>query len=105
MYFEQVLVDDFHYYHQDKKGWRNWCENHFQQILLDFNTDLSMMTRMDQRYFGDWTDYYGKSDVGYYLGTKFVHYLCGQYSFDQLIYMKIDDIYDEYLAFVELQMR
>ena len=103
MYFEQVLVNDFDYYHQDKKGWRSWCEDHFQQILLDFNADLPMMTRMKQRYFGDWVDYYGRSDVGYYLGTKFVHYLCRKYCFEQLINMKLDDIYDEYLVFVELQ--
>ena len=61
------------------------------------------MARIDQRYFGDLADYCGKSDVGYYLGTKFVHYLCGKCSFDQLINMKIDDIYNEYLVFVELQ--
>lgn len=101
MYFEQVLVNDLNYYHQDKKGWRSWCENHFQQMLLDFNADLSKMARMDQRYFGDLADYYGRSDVGYYLGTKFIHYLCEKYSFDQLINMKLDDVYDEYLVFAE----
>lgn len=103
MYFEQVLVNDLNYFHQDKKGWRSWCENHFQQILLDFNADLQMMARMDQRYFGDLADYYGRSDVGYFLGTKFVHYLCEKHSFEQLINMKLDDIYDEYLVFVEIQ--
>lgn len=103
MYFEQVLVNDLNYFHQDKKGWKSWCENHFPNILLDFNADLPTMTRMNQRYFGDWTDYYGRSDVGYFLGTKFVHDLCGKYSFEQLINRNLDDIYDEYLVFVELQ--
>lgn len=105
MYFEQVLVNDLNYYHQDKNGWRNWCENHFQQILLDFNADLSTMSKINQRYFGDWADYYGRGDVGYYLGTKLVHYLCKKYSFEQLINMKLDDIYDEYLLFVESPYR
>lgn len=105
MYFEQVLVNDLTYYHQDKNGWRSWCENHFQQILSDFNADLSTMSRIDQRYFGDWADYYGRGDVGYYLGTKLVHYLCQKYSFGQLINMKLDDIYDEYLVFVESQQQ
>lgn len=39
MHFEQVLVNDFNYYHKKKKDWRSWCQNHFQQILLDFNAD------------------------------------------------------------------
>lgn len=105
MYFEQVLVNDLNYYHQDKKAWRSWCEHYFQQIVFDFNADLQIMARMNQRYFGDWADYYGRSDVGYYLGTKFVHFLCKQYSFEQMITMKLDDVYDEYLAFVELQRK
>lgn len=105
MYFEQALVNDFNYYHQDKNGWKNWCEKHFQQILLDFDADLHIMTKMNQRYFGDWVDYYGRSDVGYFLGTKFVHYLCKKHSFEQLINMKPDDIYDEYLVFVALNGR
>lgn len=105
MYFEQVLVNDLNYYHQDKKAWRSWCEKHFQQIVFDFNADLQIMTKMNQRYFGDWADYYGRSDVGYYLGTKFVHYLCKNCTFEQLINMKLDDVYDEYLAFVELQRK
>ena len=64
-----------------------------------------MMETMDQRYFGDWADYYGRSDVGYFLGTKFVHYLCEKHSFEQLINMKLDDIYDEYLVFVKIQQQ
>lgn len=103
MYFEQMLVKDLNYYHQNRDGWREWCESHFLQILVDFNTDLPMMTRLDQRYFGDWADYYGRGDVGYYLGTKLVQHLCKKFGFEQLINMKIETIYDEYLAFVELQ--
>ena len=95
------MIKNLYYYHQDKKGWSCWCENHFQQILLDFNADLSTMSRISQRYFGDLADYYGRGDVGYYLGTKLVHYLCKKYSFEQLINMKLDDIYDEYLVFIE----
>ena len=101
MYFEQVLVKDFNYYHQDKMGWLEWCDNHFQQILEDFHSDLPTMTRSNQKYFGDWVSYNGRGDVGYYLGTKFVQWLRSKYDFEQLIEAKIDDIYREYLTFAE----
>ena len=104
MYFEQALVKDFNYYHQDKNGWLEWCDNHFQQILADFYSDLSTMTKSNQKYFGDWVSYNGRGDVGYYLGTKFVQQLCSEYDFEQLINAKIDDIYQEYLSFTEAQL-
>lgn len=104
MYFEQVLVNNFNYYHQDKNGWLEWCDNHFQQILEDFYNDLPTMTRENQKYFGDWVSYHGKGDVGYYLGTKFVQQLCGKYDFEQLINMTIDDIYQEFLFFAKLKL-
>ncbi len=101
MYFEQTLINDFNYYHQNRNGWLNWCDDHFQQILTDFQSDLPMMTRFDQRYFGDWANYCGRGDVGYYLGARFVQYLCGKYSFEQLIKMKIDEIVRDFFEFVE----
>lgn len=103
MYFEQVLVSDFNYYHQDVRGWKEWCDNHFQQIITDFNNDLPTMDNLNQRYFGDWVNYHGYGDVGYYLGTKFVHYLIKKYIFTHLINLKIDDVYKLYLVFVEKQ--
>ncbi len=101
MYFEQTLVGDVNYYHQDNNGWLKWCEKHFQQSLEDFYHDLPTMTKANQRYFGDWVSYNGRGDVGYYLGTKFVHHLCGRYDFDRLINLGIDDIYQEYLLFTK----
>jgi len=59
MYFEQVLVGDLEYYHQNRDGWRDWCEE------------------------------------------QFVHYLRNKYSFEQLLTMKIDDVYKKYLVFVK----
>lgn len=103
MYFEQVLVGDFTYYHQNKDGWLDWCDEHFMQILKDFYSDLPSMTRFNQRYFGDWINYYGKSDVGYYLGVKFVQYLCVKFSFEQLIKLSIDEIYREFFTFYRKQ--
>ncbi len=104
MYFEQTLVNNYNYYHQDKNGWLEWCDSHYQQILTDFYNDLPTMTRSNQNYFGDWVSYHGKGDIGYYLGSKFVQQLCVKYDFRQLINMNIDVIYQEYLSFTETNL-
>lgn len=104
MCFEQTLVDNSNYYHQNKNGWLEWCDNHYQQILADFYHDLPTMTKSNQKYFGDWVSYRGKGDVGYYLGTKFVQQQCGKYDFEQLINLTIDEIYQEFLFFAESKL-
>lgn len=92
MYFEQLLVGDIKYYHQDKNGWKAWCDEHFVRILQDFKNDIATMTEKDQRYFGDWADYHGKGDVGYYLGARFVHFMLQKYKFDEIIDFDIDAV-------------
>ena len=67
-------------------------------IKTDFKNDLADMDIYNQRYFGDWTNYYGYGDVGYYLGAKFVDYLANKYDFEQLI--NLDHITIE-KAFIE----
>ena len=101
MYFELLLMNDLSYYHQNKDGWKNWCDAHFQQILMDFQADLPAMTRFNQRYFGDWVDYCGRADVGYYLGARFVQDLCSRYDFEQLIRLEIEEVTREFFRFAE----
>ena len=101
MYFEQLLMNDLSYYHQNKDGWKNWCDAHFQQILMDFQADLPAMTRFNQRYFGDWVDYCGRADVGYYLGARFIQDLCSRYDFEQLIRLEIEEVTREFFRFAE----
>lgn len=100
MHFEQVCVGNPEFYHQDTNGWKEWCSHNFRQILKDFNKDISNVTRLEQRYFGDWCDYHGFCDVGYYLGTMFVKYLLKNYDFDEMINFDIDfvdNLYCNYL--------
>ena len=100
MYFEQTLVNNPNYYHQNTNGWLEWCDNHYKQILADFYSDLPTMTKSNQKYFGDWVSYHGKRDVGYYLGTKFVRQLCYKYDLTQLINLTIDNVFQEFSSFV-----
>lgn len=101
MYFEQTLVGDAAYYHQDKDGWLPWCEAHFRRLLADFDADLPAMTQFTQRYFGDWCSYHGWGDTGYYLGARFVRYLTRTRSFDSLLGLDMDRVYALYEEFVK----
>ncbi len=94
MCFEQELVGDSDFYHQDTNGWKTWCDGHFEQILSDFNADLPTMSYQNQRWFGDWVKYRGHGDVGYYLGARFVRFLMKEYSFGEIVNLDIDTVYD-----------
>ena len=99
MCFEQIIADDPEFYHQDKNGWKAWCDEHFGQIRADFARDLATMTFADQRYFGDWVDYHGRGDVGYYLGCRFVREMLKRYEFDEVICFDIDKVRGEFEGF------
>lgn len=93
MHFEQLLVGKEGYFHQDRDGWRDWCDRHFCEILSDFRSDLDTMTRENQRYFGDWADYNGRGDVGYYLGARFISFMLKSFTLDTLVNLDIDEVY------------
>ncbi len=99
MCFEQEIVGDGGFYHQDKGGWKEWCERNFEKIRADFAADLPSMTRANQRYFGDWADYRGKGDVGYYLGCRFVRYILGSCAFDEVIGFDIGRVREMFEGF------
>lgn len=104
MVFEQEIVSDPEYYHQDNAGWKNWCSQNMQLIRRSFYDDLDTMTRADQRYFGDRADFYGYGDVGYYLGARFVRFLLDYDCFDNLISYDIDSIRKGFGMFLELKL-
>lgn len=100
MLFEQKLVGDDNFFHQDTGGWLAWCKRHDAEIKRDFNKDLPAMAYENQRYFGDWVRYDGRGDVGYYLGGRFAQWINGRYAFDEMIRFGIPEIkarWQEYL--------
>lgn len=101
MCFEQTLMGDASFFHQDTDGWAAWCARELARLSADFLADLPVMTRADQRYFGDRVYWNGKSDTGYYLGARFVRYLLAERTFDEVIRMDEDSIRRGYLDFAE----
>lgn len=100
MYFQQELVGDEEFYQQDKNGWQAWCGTHFAQIAEDFDQDLPAMTRANQRYFGDWVNYQGRGDVGYYLGIRFLRSLLEGRGFEEVLQFSVKTVWEEYRGFV-----
>ena len=92
MFFEQMLFGDFSYYHQNKNGWLNWCTANKNDLNAEYLRRLQS-NESAQDFFGDWQNYKGYSDVGYYIGCEFVKFLRQKYSMDELANMEIDVVF------------
>lgn len=103
MCFEQMLAGDSEYYHQDKNGWKTYMDSHFTQLKRDFQHDLPDMKQRNQRYFGDWVDYHGYGDAGYYLGAKFMQYVLKNHSFNDILSLDIAEVRKLFFDFVEAE--
>jgi len=44
MFFEQTLIGDYEYFHQNKNGWKDWCDKNLNQIKSDFYNDLTSIS-------------------------------------------------------------
>lgn len=100
MAFEQEILNDSDYYHQNKDGWKDWCDQNIRSIAVDFESDYQKMTRENQRYFGDWARYENHPDVGYYLGTRFVRFILEKEEFDHIIRYEIEDVKPAFYEFI-----
>lgn len=102
MTFEQKIIGNDEYYHQNRNGWKDWCDRNFEMIKKSFCRDLEIMTQENQRYFGDWVRFEGHPDVGYYLGTRFVHYLLKNDCFENIINYTFENVNAEFNKFMDL---
>ena len=101
MTFEQKIIGCDEYFHQNKNGWKDWCDCHSKLIKQSFNRDLRTMTKTNQRYFGDWVSFEEHGDTGYYLGNMFVHYLLRFDSFDNVIQYRVSQVREKYEDFMK----
>ncbi len=103
MVFEQKTVGNMEYYHQDKNGWKKWCDRNYELIKYSFKNDMMIMNRENQRYFGDWVSFEGQADVGYYLGARFVQYLLCNDCFDNVINYTFERVQAEFDSFIDFK--
>ena len=87
MVCEHILCGDDEFYHQDKNGWLDWCYKNENQIKREYLRRLDNKESV-QDFFGDWCSYNGRSDVGYFLGCRFVRFLMKANSLKEIANMK-----------------
>ena len=105
MVFEQDIIADKDFYHQDKDGWKKWCEENIKHLAESFETALPYMTHDNQNFFGDWVSFEGRGDTGYYLGSKYVRHLLKDRDFNELLNMDIEEIKETFTEYVKALKR
>ncbi len=88
MYIEQLLCNEADFYHQDTDGWLNWCNENRKSLYAEFAGRIDF-DKSVQDFFGDWCNYQGKSDVGYYLGCELIKSLSEEYSLGELANLEL----------------
>lgn len=101
MLFEQLLCGDENYYHQNQNGWIDWCEKNLIELKREYLLRITNSESV-QDFFGDWNSYKGHTDVGYFIGCKFVRFLLKKYSFTEMLCMEMDLMLKEYISFSKL---
>lgn len=98
MVFEQTMFNDPNYYHQNRDGWLDWCLKNEKEIKEEYLKRINNNQSV-QDFFGDWCNYKGYSDVGYFLGTQFVRYMLKKYPQIEIATMNISKISEEFSLF------
>ncbi|KXA13232.1 hypothetical protein HMPREF3222_00948 [Clostridium perfringens] len=101
MLFEQLLCGDENYYHQNQNGWIDWCEKNLIELKREYLLRITNSESV-QDFFGDWNSYKGHTDVGYFIGCKFVRFLLKKYSLTEMLCMEMDLMLKEYISFSKL---
>ena len=86
MVCEHILCGDDEFYHQNKDGWLDWCYKNENQIKREYLRRLDKKESV-QDFFGDWCSYNGHSDVGYFLGCRFVEHLIKTHTLKEIANM------------------
>ncbi len=87
--------------YQNSRGptWLNWCEANLDCIKHEFLGFLKE-GRDTQPFFGDWSSILGHSDLGYFLGLKFIETLAKDHDLKTIARMEIDKIRSHLVRFL-----
>jgi len=82
-------------YHQDDGQWLKYCEAN-EKRLKDMYYDLTVNKKSTQDFFGDWCHIEGYSDIGYYLGSKWMDKLHKDFTFEEIAKLDLEEINKEF---------
>lgn len=98
MVCEQILCNNFEYYHQNKGSWLEWCLKNEAQIKKEYLNRI-FNQESTQDFFGDWCDYKGYSDIGYFLGCQFIKYLQTKFILKEIANLPYEVLVTEFESF------
>ena len=88
------------YYHQNQNGWLNFCIGNLPEIKKEYlNRIKSNQSTSD--FFGDWNQFMGVSNIGYYLGGEFVRTLGKSLSASEIASLSPEDITKALIRYLE----
>ena len=99
MYLEQLLAGDLTHYHQNTGNWLDWCYTNKHEVDAEYLRRLQA-NESAQDFFGDWCDYKGYSDVGYFIGCEFVKYIAKEHSLNELANLDIATVYKKFAEYI-----
>lgn len=91
MHAEQLLCGDESFYHQDRDGWLRWCTENRGRLFGEFLKRIENGESV-HCFFGDWNNFEGRSDVGYYLGGELIRSLSERCPLKELANLKLPEI-------------
>ena len=98
MMCEHILCGDDEFYHQNKDDWLQWCYKNENEIKNEYLRRMNEKESV-QVFFGDWCSYNGHSDVGYFLGCRFVRYMMKTYSLKEVANFSYRKLNKEFIDF------
>ena len=99
MVFEQELVGNPNYFHQNVNGWTAWCHEHLSAIAHCFAAEAARLTWLRQRFYVERVSFEGHPEVGFYLGARFVRFLMEKMTFDEVLRLPLSQIQQSFDAF------
>ncbi len=94
MYCEQKLTGDFSFYRQNRNDWLSWCDSNKEELFAEFKRRIDT-NESTQDFFGDWNNYKGFTDVGYYLGCELIKSIADKYTLIEMANMDMSAVYSE----------
>ncbi|WP_151737461.1 hypothetical protein [Paenibacillus tengchongensis] len=100
--YEQALLNQDDFYHQDDGGWLDWCNRNRAGLAKEY-LRRSRHRESVRDFFGDWNSFLGHSDTGYYLGREFIVSLEPGYSVNEIACFSYEAVAERLVAYLEGQ--
>lgn len=98
MVCEQLLCGDKNYYHQNVNGWLDWCIANENKIKHEYLRRINNF-ESTQDFFGDWCSFKEHSDVGYFLGSRFIRFMLSQFELEDIAKFEMDKVCEQFFTF------